>query len=69
MTDGEKDTKGFLRIKKQTHKELAARIGASREAISKALKILWFKKMVIEEAGYFLVSPGSGGIIREAITI
>jgi len=68
VTDGEKDTKGFLRIKKQTHKELAARIGASREAISKALKILWFKKMVIEEAGYFLVSPGPGGIIREAIT-
>lgn len=68
VTDGEKDTKGFLRIKKQTHKELAARIGASREAISKALKILWFKKMVIEEAGYFLVSPGSGGITREAIT-
>lgn len=57
-TEGKKNKEGLFKIKKQTHKELASRIGSSREAISKALRILWFKKLVSEMDGYFLVSPG-----------
>lgn len=47
---------GFYIIRKYTQKELASRIGASREAISKAMKILFFKKIVLEEGKNFLVS-------------
>lgn len=47
---------GFYVIKKYTQKELASRIGASREAISKAMKILFFKKYVLEDGKNFLVS-------------
>ncbi|RJQ40260.1 MAG: Crp/Fnr family transcriptional regulator [Nitrospiraceae bacterium] len=55
--DGEKDKNGFLRIKKLTHKELAARTGASREAISKVIKALVFRDIVREDGDYFLISP------------
>ena len=44
--EGEKDKSGFFRIKKLTHKELAARTGASREAISKVIKVLAFRDVV-----------------------
>ena len=47
---------GFYIIRKYTQKELASRIGSSREAISKAMKILLFEKLVIEEGKNFLVS-------------
>ncbi len=67
-TEGMKDKNGFLKIKKQTHKELATRIGASREAISKALKILVFKKRVIDESGHFLILPDAGGFTKEAVS-
>lgn len=49
---------GIIRIKKRTHKELAVRIGASREAITKILKDLEQNRLVREQKGYFLVSPG-----------
>ncbi|MDP2277811.1 MAG: helix-turn-helix domain-containing protein, partial [Nitrospirota bacterium] len=52
----EKDKSGFFRIKKLTHKELAARIGASREAISKVIKVLAFKDVVREEGDCLLIS-------------
>ena len=55
--EGEKDKSGFFRIKKLTHKELAARIGASREAISKVIKALAFRGVVREDGDYFLISP------------
>jgi CRP-like cAMP-binding protein len=55
--EGEKDKGGFFRIKKLTHKELAARIGASREAISKVIKVLAFRDVVREEVDSFLISP------------
>jgi len=55
--EGEKDKSGFLRIKKLTHKEMAARTGASREAVSKVIKALAFRNVVKEEGDYFLVSP------------
>ncbi|MDP3049614.1 MAG: Crp/Fnr family transcriptional regulator [Thermodesulfovibrionales bacterium] len=55
--EGEKDKSGFFRIKKLTHKELAARIGASREAISKVIKVLAFRNFVREEGDCLLISP------------
>lgn len=56
-TKGEKDKDGFFRIKRLTHKELASHTGASREAITKVLKVLNFRKVIMEENGYFLISP------------
>jgi CRP/FNR family transcriptional regulator, cyclic AMP receptor protein len=46
----------FLKVRKRTHHELAAHIGASREAISKCMKHLLSKEIVREEDGYFLIS-------------
>lgn len=57
--EGRRDVDGSYRVKKITHKELAARTGASREAISKVLKILVFKKIIREDEGYFIISPGA----------
>ncbi|MEW6162689.1 MAG: Crp/Fnr family transcriptional regulator [Nitrospirota bacterium] len=54
-TEGEKDKNGFFRIKKLTHRELAAHTGASREAISKALKVLAFRDIIKVEEGCFLI--------------
>ena len=59
--EGEKDKSGFFRIKKLTHKELAARIGASREAISKVIKVLAFRDVVREDGDSFLISPNADG--------
>lgn len=55
--EGEKDKSGFFRIKKLTHRELAARTGASREAISKVIKVLAFRDVVREEGNCLLISP------------
>lgn len=52
----ERTDDGSYRIKKLTHKELAARIGSSREAVSKILKVLSMKNLITEESGYFLLS-------------
>jgi CRP-like cAMP-binding protein len=46
----------FLRVGKVTHKELAARIGSSREAVSKCLKVLTTKTIVKESGGNILVA-------------
>jgi CRP/FNR family cyclic AMP-dependent transcriptional regulator len=43
--------KGFRKAGKLTHKELAARIGSSREAVSKCLKVLAQKSIVKEADG------------------
>jgi len=56
-SEGKMDGDGCHRIKKITHKELATRIGASRESVTKALKILTFKKVIGEGREYFLISP------------
>ncbi len=53
----EKDERGFYKIKKLTQKEIASRIGASREAVSKVLRALIFKQHILEKEGYFLLSP------------
>ncbi|MFO0752691.1 MAG: Crp/Fnr family transcriptional regulator [Thermodesulfovibrionales bacterium] len=64
ISKGERDREGYYKAKKLTHRELAAHTGASREAVSKALKVLAFRNAVREEEGYFLVSPSA-----ESLTI
>lgn len=55
--EGEPARDGLTRIKKYTQKEISVRIGASREAISKVLKVLTAKKIIQEEEGFFLITP------------
>lgn len=52
-----KDKNGFFKIGKLTQRELASRTGASREAISKVLKVLVFKGILKDDGDYFLISP------------
>jgi CRP-like cAMP-binding protein len=47
---------GFLKTAKLTHRELAARIGSSREAVSKCMKALAAKQIVKEGNGCILVA-------------
>ncbi len=47
--------KGYRRVKKLTHKELAARIGSSREAVSKCMKVLNAKGIIREIDGDILI--------------
>jgi hypothetical protein len=57
--EGVRDKDGFYRLRHRIHKDLAARIGASRWAITKSLKILAFRKIVTEKNGYFIISPAA----------
>jgi CRP-like cAMP-binding protein len=57
--EGEKDS-GCVRIKRLTHRELAARIGSSREAVSKCMKMLTSKGLVKEIEGYILITQQDG---------
>lgn len=47
---------GFRKAGRLTHKELAARIGSSREAVSKCLKVLFGKGVVKESDGSILIA-------------
>jgi len=47
---------GLIKIKKITHKELASCTGASREAVTKALKILKFRGILIEKNEFLFIS-------------
>ncbi len=47
---------GYYRVRKMTHRDLASRIGASREAVTKALKALSFKGIVRDAGNFWLVS-------------
>lgn len=50
---------GFLKTGRLTHKELAARIGCSREAVSKCLKALAGKGIVKEAEGQILIAENA----------
>ena len=54
VAEGQGST-GFLKAGKLTHKELAARIGSSREAVSKCMKVLTMKG-IIKDADGILVA-------------
>ncbi len=55
--EGEKTRDGGYRIRKRTHKELASLAGSSREAVTKALKALSFRKLIRQEGDYIYISP------------
>ncbi|VAX34492.1 Potassium efflux system KefA protein / Small-conductance mechanosensitive channel [hydrothermal vent metagenome] len=55
--EGKKTKNGFYLIKKRTHKEIAERIGASRESISKVIKRLVSGNLITENGELFLLSP------------
>lgn len=55
--EGKQEEDGFYRIKKWTHKDIALRIGSSRESVSKILKTLSTKKLIIEKKDCYLISP------------
>ncbi len=47
---------GFLRAGRLTHKELAGRIGSSREAVSKCMKVLSTKGIIREAEGQIIIT-------------
>ncbi|NOY38777.1 MAG: Crp/Fnr family transcriptional regulator [Nitrospirae bacterium] len=55
--EGKKKKNGFYLIKKRTHKEIAERIGASRESISKVIKRLVSGNLITENGDLFMLSP------------
>ena len=64
-SDGDRDDRGYFRIKKMTHLDIASKIGSSREAVSKSLKVLAHKQSVILKDGYFYISPDSDAMEDE----
>ena len=55
--EGSKEEEGFYRLGKRTQKELAIRIGASREATSQVLRALASEKIIMERESFFLIAP------------
>ncbi len=55
--EGRKKKNDFYLLKKRTHKEIAERIGASRESVSKVIKKLVSGNLIIEGRDVFLLSP------------
>ena len=55
--EGKKAQKGYFRIRRRTHKEIAERIGSSRESISKVIKKLILQKLMQEEDDVLLLAP------------
>ncbi len=54
--EGKIGGKDYLKSKRLTHKELASRIGASREAVSKCMKVLVSKGVIKEHDDYILIA-------------
>lgn len=50
------DEKGYIKVRKLTHKELAARVGSSREAVTKCMKLLASKGIIKEAEGHISVA-------------
>ena len=63
-TRDDRTAKGFLRREKLTHKELAARIGSSREAVSKCMKVLTTNGIVKESEGAMLVAENALELLK-----
>jgi CRP/FNR family transcriptional regulator/CRP/FNR family cyclic AMP-dependent transcriptional regulator len=57
--------KGFLKAGRLTHKELAARIGSSREAVSKCMKLLATKEIIKEADGQILIAYNALDRLKE----
>jgi len=57
LKDGKQNKDGLYKIRKMHQSEMAAQVGASRATVSKALKVLTFKKVLTERQGHFLIKP------------
>lgn len=64
-TAGGTGSKGFLKAGKLTHKELAGRIGSSREAVSKCMKVLSTKGVIKEAEGHILIAQNALDRVKE----
>jgi len=62
---GSDSASGYLRTKKLTHKDIASRIGSSREAVSKCMKVLTAKGIIRESEGVFLIAHDAVDRLRE----
>ncbi len=51
--------KGYVKAGKLTHRELAARIGSSREAVSKCMKLLTVKGIIMDADGQILIAENA----------
>jgi len=62
------DAAGFLNLQagRLTHKELAARIGSSREAVSKCMKVLSTKCIIKEAEGRILITSDALDRLKES---
>ncbi len=56
--------KGYLKREKLTHKEMAALIGSSREAVSKCMKILFSNGIVKESEGSLLIAENALELLK-----
>ncbi len=57
--------KGYVKAGKLTHKELAARIGSSREAVSKCMKLLTMKGIIMDADGQILIAANALDRLKE----
>jgi CRP/FNR family cyclic AMP-dependent transcriptional regulator len=64
----ESTPRGYLKQGKLTHRELAARIGSSREAVSKCMKILTTTGIVKESGGAFLIAENALDLLKNRAT-
>jgi len=55
--EGKKEKDGLYVVKKRSHKEIAERIGASRESVSKVIKRLSSNNLLVEGRKEILISP------------
>ncbi|HAS53125.1 MAG: hypothetical protein A2X56_11565 [Nitrospirae bacterium GWC2_57_13] len=62
---GDDRTAGYLRTKKLTHKDIASRIGSSREAVSKCMKVLATKGIIRDGEGEILIAHDAVDMLRE----
>lgn len=60
----DRTARGYLKREKLTHKELAARIGSSREAVSKCMKVLTTNGIVKEADGSVLVAENALELLK-----
>jgi CRP-like cAMP-binding protein len=58
---------GFLQTGRLTHRELGARIGSSREAVSKCMKVLSSKGIIREAEGCILIARDALGRLKEKV--
>lgn len=59
------NVKGYLKAGRLTHKELATRIGSSREAVSKCMKVLATKGIIKEAEGQILIAHNALDRLKE----